>query len=77
MALQRGAYHCGAGRPRLHSLLCTAVEVAQGMAYIHSRRIVHGDLSSRNVLLMREQSGARPTAKVHSPSPSKTPFFCV
>ena len=64
MALQRGAYHGADGQPRLHAILCTAVEVAEGMAYIHSRRVVHGDLSSRNVLLMRAQGAARPAAKV-------------
>ena len=34
------------------------------MAYIHSRRIVHGDLSSRNVLLMCAHADADATAKV-------------
>ena len=64
MALQQGAYH-GAGRqPRLRAMLRTAVEVAEGMAYIHSRRIVHGDLSSRNVLLMHAHAEADATAKV-------------
>ena len=67
MALQQGAYHGGGGTPRLRAILCTAVEVAEGMAYIHSRRIVHGDLSSRNVLLMRAHGAARPTAKVGQP----------
>ena len=69
MALQRGAYHSAGRQPRLRAMLRTAVEVAEGMAYIHSRRIVHGDLSSRNVLLMRAHAEADATAKVTAGSP--------
>ena len=64
MALQQGTFHHADGQPRLRAILCTAVEIAEGMAYIHSRRIVHGDLSTRNVLLTQAPGGARPTAKV-------------
>ncbi|BDA44193.1 probable serine/threonine-protein kinase STY13 at C-terminar half [Coccomyxa sp. Obi] len=39
------------GPPNLTLVLCTAGEIASGMAHLHSRGIVHGDLSSGNVLL--------------------------
>ncbi|KAG2436718.1 hypothetical protein HXX76_006242 [Chlamydomonas incerta] len=38
--------------------LCLALDVAAGMAHVHARGIVHGDLCSSNVLL-----AARPTAE--------------
>ena len=68
MALQQRAYHSDGWQPKLRAMLRTATEVAEGMAYIHSRRIVHGDLSSRNVLLMHAHSEADATAKVTSAS---------
>ena len=34
------------GPPNLALVLCTAGEIASGMAHLHSRGIVHGDLSS-------------------------------
>ncbi len=34
------------GPPNLTLVLCTAGEIASGMAHLHSRGIVHGDLSS-------------------------------
>ena len=64
MALQQGAYHDRDARPKLRAMLHTAVEIAEGMAHIHSCHIVHGDLSSRNVLLMHDQAGLRASAKV-------------
>ncbi|KAG2436702.1 hypothetical protein HXX76_006230 [Chlamydomonas incerta] len=37
--------------------LCLALDVAAGMAHVHARGIVHGDLSSGNVLLSGPASG--------------------
>ena len=35
----------------LAALLSTAIDVATAMAFLHSRGIIHGDLSGGNVLL--------------------------
>ncbi|KAG2446974.1 hypothetical protein HYH02_008128 [Chlamydomonas schloesseri] len=37
--------------------LCLALDVAAGMAHVHARGIVHGDLSSGNVLLTARPAG--------------------
>ena len=36
---------------RMDAVLSTALEVANGMMYLHARSIVHGDLTGANVLL--------------------------
>ena len=36
---------------RMDAVLSTAMEVANGMMYLHARSIVHGDLTGANVLL--------------------------
>ena len=64
MAVMQGAYHRADGQPRMHSILCTAVEVAEGVAHMHAHRIVHRDLTSRNVLLKHEPAIQRTRAKV-------------
>ena len=69
-ALQRGMYHDDNGSPKLHAILTTALEVCQGVAYMHSHRVVHRDLTSGNVLLMREPMAQRVKAKV-------MPLYCV
>ncbi|PNH06394.1 Proline-rich receptor-like protein kinase PERK3 [Tetrabaena socialis] len=40
-------------------LLCLALDVARGMAYLHGRAVVHGDLSSANILLQAEAAKPR------------------
>ena len=64
MAVMAGEYHRADGQPRLRSILCTAVEVAEGVAHMHAHRIVHRDLTTRNVLLKREPAIQRTRAKV-------------
>jgi hypothetical protein len=39
------------------TLLRTAQEVAAALAYLHSRSILHGDLSSNNILLTSSTAG--------------------
>lgn len=37
------------------AMLRTCAEVAEGMAYLHARGIVHGDLTGSNVLLQSKE----------------------
>ncbi|KAG2432232.1 hypothetical protein HXX76_009151 [Chlamydomonas incerta] len=47
-----------AARPPLRDVvLCLALHIARGLEHLHSRGIVHGDVSSSNVLLQREGRG--------------------
>mmetsp|Transcript_2099 Transcript_2099/g.6249 ORF Transcript_2099/g.6249 Transcript_2099/m.6249 type:complete len:286 (+) Transcript_2099:1240-2097(+) len=56
-ALQRGLFQspgAGEGAPPcsdIAAVLATAAEIANAMAYLHAKHIVHGDLSCSNVLL--------------------------
>ena len=63
-ALQRGMYHDEGGSPKLHAILTTALEVCEGVAYMHSHRVVHRDLTSGNILLTREPIAQHVKAKV-------------
>ncbi len=40
------------------AMLRACVEVAEGMAYLHARGIVHGDLTGSNVLLQSKEVGS-------------------
>lgn len=63
-ALQRGMYRGEGGAPKLHAILSTASEVCEGVAYMHSHRVVHRDLTSGNILLKHEPLAQRVRAKV-------------
>lgn len=41
------------GGPHLPRILTTALQIATGLQYIHSRDVIHGDLTPQNVLLNR------------------------
>ncbi|GFR52240.1 hypothetical protein Agub_g14774 [Astrephomene gubernaculifera] len=49
----------GGGSSRMAVLLRCALEVAQGMAYLHSLGLAHGDLTPRNVLLRSTATSRR------------------
>lgn len=38
-------------------VLTVALDIAQGMEYVHGMSVCHGDLSAGNVLLHKEQDG--------------------
>ncbi|BDA49774.1 probable mitogen-activated protein kinase kinase kinase 11 at C-terminar half [Coccomyxa sp. Obi] len=64
-AIMAKFFEDGAGCRKMSAILRTCSEVADGMAYLHARGIVHGDLTGSNVLLQsNEASPLGVTAKV-------------
>ncbi|KAL6753218.1 kinase-like domain-containing protein [Haematococcus lacustris] len=67
-AVDEGMLHDMSGgtpRPVMSHILELALDIAAGMAHVHSRNIVHGDLTPANVLLrISEDKVSRFTAKV-------------
>lgn len=45
-------------RPDWHIILHLAMDICQGMAYLHSKGIVHADLSAYNIMLCSPQATA-------------------
>ena len=57
-ALRASCFHTPDRRPLLPSILQIALDIARGMEHLHTRRIIHGDLKSTNVLLKHHRSAA-------------------
>ena len=52
-------------RPDMQAVVATALDIAQGMAHMHSRGVLHRDLTAGNVLLAAHPTDPRGfTAKV-------------
>jgi hypothetical protein len=56
LRIQQGDVESG---PDMHAVLETAVDVARGMAYLHSHDVLHGDVSSNNVLFISTKDTKR------------------
>ena len=46
------------GKPDMSIILPTALELAEGLEFLHEQGILHGDLSPGNVLLANDTSAA-------------------
>lgn len=56
-------------RPRVLSILLTALEVAVAMSHLHACGIIHGDLKSHNVMLINSDIDTKDfICKVYTPS---------
>jgi hypothetical protein len=56
--------HDRRGPPDMSAILASAREIARGMRYMHSMGIIHGDLSSNNIMLMSEDNARGFCAKI-------------
>merc|ERR1712130_716865 len=50
--------------PDLQAILATAIEIASGLAYMHCKGIVHGDLTAHNILLQSTFGKGRSSKKI-------------
>ena len=49
--MDKGWLHQKGGRPNMQDILRCALEIGGALRYLHSRGILHGDLTGSNVLL--------------------------
>lgn len=54
-----GVFHGPDGAPRLVDILRSALDIAKGMKYLHSKQIIHGQLRPTNVLRKGDALDAR------------------
>ena len=50
-AMDKGWLHQKGGQPNMQDILRCAIEIGGALRYLHSRSILHGDLTGSNVLL--------------------------
>lgn len=50
-AMDKGWLHQKGGQPNMQDILRCALEIGGALRYLHSRGILHGDLTGSNVLL--------------------------
>lgn len=57
--IERGLLREADGSPKAEAILATAREVASAMMFIHGKKVLHGDLTARNVLLTSSNKDGR------------------
>lgn len=58
-AIDRGVLQLPNGRPNLPAILAAAQEMAGAITYLHSHKIIHGDMTPNNVLMTSGTKDAR------------------
>ncbi|GFH10152.1 protein kinase domain-containing protein [Haematococcus lacustris] len=58
-AFDQRYFHSAAGLPYLEMVLCILQDIARGMAHIHSKSVIHGDLTPTNILLKHDMNRSR------------------
>jgi serine/threonine protein kinase len=49
--IQDGFFRLASGHPNMRRIVSVALDIALGMRYLHDNKIIHGDLTTPNVLL--------------------------
>ncbi len=63
-ALRQQVFHSQRGRPDMALILRIALEIAQALEHLHSLRILHRDITSKNILLQTGREDGLIHAKV-------------
>ncbi|EFJ43051.1 hypothetical protein VOLCADRAFT_96825 [Volvox carteri f. nagariensis] len=72
-AVRRGEFHSRNGTLDLPGVLAVLRDISRGMAYLHSRGILHGDLKAENVMLCKRPAPpAAAGAAVAAPARAQT-----